>query len=167
MVVRVRTIVLADTHIRGPATEHLPRALLTELDTADIILHAGDVTTPEALASLRDFAPVYAVLGNNDLELVGELEERAQFDLDGIKVAMLHDSGTRTGRDRRMKTWFPTATIVVYGHSHQPDRTLTYGDQLLFNPGSATTRRMQPKCSYGVIETDGGVLLGHRIEFLD
>ena len=163
----MRTIVLADTHIRGPAATHLPRALLTKLDGADLILHAGDVTTPEALESLRIFAPVHAVLGNNDIALVGELEERVQFNVDGIEVAMVHDSGARAGRDRRMKAWFPTASVVVYGHSHQPDRTLTFGDQLLFNPGSPTTRRMQPKCSYGVIEIDDGVIVAHRIEYLD
>ena len=163
----MRTIVLADTHIHGPAATNLPRALVIDLEGADLILHAGDVTTPEALESLRAFAPLHAVLGNNDIALVGVLEKRVQFDLDGVEVAIVHDSGTRAGRDHRMKTWFPTASIVVYGHSHQPDRTLTSAHQLLFNPGSPTTRRMQPRCSYGVIETDGNVIVAHRIAYLD
>lgn len=163
----MRVIVLADTHMRGRAELHLPQHVLSELSDADLILHAGDVTTPEALASLQEFAPLRAVLGNNDVTLVGELQEVERFRLDGIKVAMVHDSGPRAGRERRLASLFPDAKIVVYGHSHQPDRAIGLNDQLLFNPGSPTTRRAQPKCSYGVIETRDGVLIAQRIEYLD
>lgn len=159
----MRVMVLADTHVRRGGTRRLPDAVYGELDRVDVILHAGDVLVPELLDELRGFAPVHAVLGNNDSELVGRLPETEQVELDGVVVAMIHDSGPRSGRDSRMSRRFPDARVVVYGHSHIPDNHEGIAGQLLFNPGSPTDRRMQPVHSYGVLDLERGCVRASRV----
>ena len=160
----VRVLVLADTHLKVPVQERFAPALLDELERAELIVHAGDVTTLKTLESLHAYAPVIAVLGNNDSSLIGILEPLQEFALDGIQVAVIHDSGSTKGRAERMHRRFPTATLVIYGHSHVPDDSPGIDGQRLFNPGSATTRRAQPYCSYGILVVANGALVEHRIE---
>lgn len=151
-----RVVVLADTHIRRGSRRRLPATAYAELERADLILHAGDLVIGEVLDDLRRFAPVHAVLGNNDLELAGVLPESVSFEVGGIRVAMTHDSGPSSGRAGRMWRRFPDARLVVFGHSHIPWNQPGIDGQLLFNPGSATERRAQPQHTLGLLEFDGG-----------
>ena len=68
------------------------------------------------LDSLRQFAPVHAVLGNNDYGLT--LPERLELEFENVVVNVIHDSGPRKGRLTRMRKLFPRARVVVFGHSH-------------------------------------------------
>jgi predicted phosphodiesterase len=112
------------------------------------------------LEELAAFAPVRAVLGNNDHPDVaawgapGTLE----LDLDGLGVAMVHDAGPAAGRARRLRRRFPAAGLVVFGHSHIPlDET---GDGVrIFNPGSPTDKRRQPQGTVGLLQVEGGRLV--------
>ena len=149
-------VVLADTHIRRTGTRRLPDAAYAHLEQADVILHAGDIVVGEVLDELRGFAPVHAVLGNNDAELVGLLPETESLVVDGVRVAMIHDSGPSTGRAGRMYRRFPDAHVVVFGHSHIPWDDAGVDGQLLFNPGSPTERRSQPHHTLGTLDLDGG-----------
>jgi putative phosphoesterase len=147
----VRALVLADTHIPGFA-EALPDALRPELERCDVVLHAGDVDAAPLLGELASFAPVHVALGNNDRDDVrawGALEE-VHLELGGIAVAMVHDSGPRQGRERRLRRRFPDARVIVFGHSHIP---LAYEDDgvLFVNPGSPTWKRRQPRPTYAVL----------------
>lgn len=151
-----RVVVLADTHIRRGGSRHLPDAAYELLATADQIWHAGDVLIPEFLDELGGFAPVRAVLGNNDHELVGILPERLEDTVDGVRLAMVHDSGSAKGRERRMARWFPHADVVVFGHSHDPVDLVGVDGQRLFNPGSPTERRRAPVHSIGILDLDDG-----------
>ena len=134
-----------------------------QLDACDAVLHAGDVVTGDLLEALRARRPVHAVLGNNDGALVGTLPDRLELDLAGVRVAMVHDSGARAGRERRMRRWFPDADIVVFGHSHIPVDAEGVDGQRLFNPGSAVQRRRQPHRTIGVLELRDGALARHEI----
>jgi len=159
-------VVLSDTHIRrgglypargaARALGRLPDAAYAHLDRADVILHAGDVVVGEVLDELRGFAPVHAVLGNNDHELFGVLPETEVIELDGARIAMIHDSGPSTGRAGRMRRRFPDADVVVFGHSHIPWDDDGVDGQRLFNPGSPTERRSQPHHTLGTLDIDGG-----------
>ena len=149
-------VVLSDTHIRRGGKRRLPDAAYGHLDAADVILHAGDIVVGEVLDELRGFAPVHAVLGNNDAELVGLLPETESLELDGVRIAMIHDSGPSTGRAGRMHRRFPDADVVVFGHSHIPWDDAGVDGQLLFNPGSPTERRSQPNHTLGTLDLDGG-----------
>jgi hypothetical protein len=134
-----------------------------QVESCDAILHAGDVVTADLLDALRARRPVHAVLGNNDHDLVGTLPDRLEIELAGVRLAMVHDSGARAGRERRMRRWFPEARVVVFGHSHEPVDAEGDGGQRLFNPGSAVQRRRQPRRTVGVLVLRDGALVGHEI----
>jgi putative phosphoesterase len=156
-------VVLADTHIRRGSRRRLPDAAYRHLERADVVLHAGDVVVDDVLHELSGFAPVHAVLGNNDHDLVGRLPEELVIELDGVSVAMVHDSGPSTGRARRLGRRFPDARVVVFGHSHIPWDETGVDGQLLFNPGSPTERRRQPVHTLGTLDLAGGQVLDHRV----
>jgi putative phosphoesterase len=164
---RLHVAVVSDTHRRptgGPADPPpLPAPLLVELAEADLILHAGDVVTLRLLEQLSAIAPTAAVLGNNDHGLAGVLPETRELTLAGVRVAMIHDSGPRAGRPRRLRARFPRADLVVFGHSHQPVDEAGIEGQWLFNPGSPTQRRRQPHPTMGVLDLADGRVAGHRI----
>jgi uncharacterized protein len=159
---RVRALVLADTHLRSDLSR-LPAAVWDAVEEADVVLHAGDVVTGDLLDALRRRRPVHAVLGNNDRDLVGRLPDRLTVELGGVRVAMVHDSGARGGRERRMRRWFPEADVVVFGHSHEPLDAEGEDGQRLFNPGSAVQRRRQPERTIGRLVFEGGAVVEHEI----
>jgi putative phosphoesterase len=160
----VKVLVLADTHM-GPSRpgRRLPDRVYDLLDDADAVLHAGDVTGEDLLHELAGFAPVHAVLGNNDVAL--RLPERLEVELDGVRVAMVHDSGASSGRVGRLRRWFPDADVVVFGHSHLPWHEVDPGGQLHLNPGSPTERRMAPTKTVAWLELEGGEV--RRAEIMD
>src|SRR5215211_3029740 len=136
-------VVLADTHIPRRA-KSLPEGLLPYLEAADLILHAGDLIEPSLLEELALYAPVRAVKGNVDLP------ETLQFGFGGARVAMIHDSGRKEGRRRRLARRFPKARVIVFGHSHIPFLE-DEGGLLLLNPGSPTDRRRQPEHTFALL----------------
>jgi uncharacterized protein len=159
----MRLLVLADTHIRSGQRRRLPPAVYRALESADVVLHAGDVVTSRLLDELSQFAPTYAVLGNNDHTLEGELSEQLCLELARVRIGMVHDSGPRKGRAPRLHRRFPDAHVVVYGHSHEPFDGLGVDGQRLFNPGSPTMRRRAPRHTMGILELGDGVVTRHDI----
>jgi len=159
----IRALVLADTHIRPGRGRRLPDAVYDELEHVDVILHAGDVVTRDLLDELAGFAPVRAVLGNNDHDLVGVLPETLTLDLEGVAVTLVHETGATKGRAARVHRRFPDAQVVIYGHSHQPVDEEGIEGQRLFNPGSPTERRRAPVHTYGRLELEGGHVTRHEI----
>lgn len=154
----VQVVVLSDTH--APRRWKMcPPAVAMRLRGADLILHAGDVCTAAVLDELSEYAPVRAVLGNNDGPDVADwgAPPTVQLDLDGLPVAMIHDSGARQGRLARLRRQFPAAQLVVFGHSHIP-LDESGGGLRIFNPGSPTDRRAQPQGTIGLLRISGGVL---------
>ena len=159
----MRVLVVSDTHRSASDERPLPDPVLDELALADVVLHAGDVTSRALLDRLAGRAPVHAVLGNNDDATLVDLPERLELELDGLRVAMVHDSGASKGREGRMRRWFPEADVVVFGHSHLPIDDEGQDGQRLFNPGSPTQRRRQPEPSFGVLEIADGRLVRHEV----
>lgn len=159
----MRAVVLADTHLRPGSRRCLSGRVLEELQGADVVLHAGDIVTGDVLELLAGYAPVHAVLGNNDGDLVGLLPERLELDLDGLAVGMVHDSGPRRGRDVRLRRAFPHAGLVIFGHSHIPWDAAGLDGQWLLNPGSPTDKRSQPHPTLATVEVVGGRILSTEI----
>jgi putative phosphoesterase len=159
----MRVIVLSDTHAPRRWRSCPPR-VAEHLRGADLILHAGDVCIAPVLAELAQYAPVTAVLGNNDGPDVADwgAAETAALTLDGLRVAMLHDSGPAGGRLTRMRRRFPEADLVVFGHSHIPLDVSGYGLRI-FNPGSPTDRRRQPHGTLGVLRIEDGTIAAAAI----
>ena len=159
----MKIVALSDTHAPRRWRSCPPR-VAAHLRGADLILHAGDVCTAGVLDELSAFAPVRAVLGNNDGPDVAAwgAPESVQLDLDGLQVAMIHDSGQAAGRIARMRRRFPGAGLVVFGHSHIPlDQSA--GGLRIFNPGSPTDRRRQPHGTIGLLTIAAGRLQQARI----
>jgi uncharacterized protein len=161
--VKLRVVVLADTHAPRRWKTCPPR-VATHLESADVILHAGDVCVPSVLDELSQFAPVHVVAGNNDGPdvVAWGAEETLTLTLAGLKIGMIHDSGPTDGRPARMRARFPTADLVVYGHSHIP-MDVTGAGLRVFNPGSPTDRRRQPQGTLGELDIEDGQLLAARI----
>jgi putative phosphoesterase len=159
-------VVLSDTHIRRGGKTRLTAPAYAALDGADLVLHCGDVLAPEFLDELSGFAPLHAVLGNNDAELSGVLATEAIVDVDGVSVGMIHDAGPSRRRRERLRAVFPTCDVIVFGHSHIPVDELTDG-VLLMNPGSATQRRRQPHRTIGLLDVRDGALVDHEIVAVD
>jgi uncharacterized protein len=155
-----RLAIVSDTHLpRG--SRAIPDACLERMRDADAILHAGDLMEPEILAELKALGPpVLAVAGNVDApELQIELPASRLLDVDGVKIAMLHNAGPAEGRLERMRRRFPDAAAVIFGHSHLPLLEQREGFAI-FNPGSPTERRTAPRHTMGMATVEDG-----RIEF--
>jgi putative phosphoesterase len=122
---------------------------------AEMILHAGDFTTSEVLLDLEALGPpVAAVHGNVDApELRARLPEARMVDAGGTRIALVHDAGPARGRLARMRLRFPDADAVVFGHSHIPLHDAADGFQI-FNPGSPTDRRRQPRHTMGIARVE-------------
>jgi putative phosphoesterase len=150
--------IVADTHMpRGART--LPEACVERLRAAELIVHAGDISTAAVLAELRSLGPpVLAVHGNVDEPaLVGSLPTELEVELDGVHLAMTHDTGAAKGRIARLRRRFPRADAVVFGHSHIPLHEAD-GEFQIFNPGSPTERRRQPTHTMGLARAERGTI---------
>ena len=150
---------LSDTH--APRYwKACPPEVARRLDGVDLILHAGDVCRAAVLEELATFAPVRAVLGNNDEPDVAAwgAPDTLRLDLDGLPAAMVHDAGPAAARPRRLRRRFPGAELVVFGHSHIP-LDLTADGVRIFNPGSPTDRRRQPRGTMGLLRVEDGQLV--------
>ena len=143
--------IVADTHLpRGKRL--LPQACVQRLRAADLILHAGDLSTVDVLRMFEALGPpVAAVNGNVDApELRALLPATRIVEADGARIAMVHDAGPAKGRLARMRRRFPDADAVVFGHSHIPLYERADDGFQIFNPGSPTDRRRQQWHTMGV-----------------
>jgi len=147
--------VISDTHLpRG--IRRIPEACLARLRTADLILHAGDVTTEAAFAELEALGPsVHAVHGNmDDAALQRRLPPRLIVEVGDVRIGMTHDPGPWAGREERLAGRFPGCAAVVYGHTHEPQ--VARADEVwILNPGSPTERRRAPTHAMLMLEVEG------------
>lgn len=154
--------VLADTHM-PKGKRALPQACVEKIREAEAVIHAGDFFAASVLEELRQLCPVVlAVHGNVDEPALREgLPESIEVEVGGHTVAVIHDSGPGKGRLTRMRTRFPQADAVVFGHSHLPLHEEEDGFQI-FNPGSPTERRRAPRHSMGLLHpTNTGLRFEH------
>ena len=152
----MRIAIVSDTHLpRG--TRAIPTECVRRMEAADLILHAGDFSVPAVLEDLRALGPpVAAVHGNIDsADLRRVLPERQVVEAAGVRIGLLHDAGPASGRLQRMRMAFPDCEAVVFGHSHIPLHEELDGFQI-FNPGSPTDRRRQPRHSMGEARVENG-----------
>ncbi|WP_336642464.1 metallophosphoesterase family protein [Microbacterium sp. MMO-113] len=151
-----RMLLLADTHVPKRA-KRLPDAVLQAIDEADVVVHAGDWVDLATVELLQARARVlHGVHGNNDgPEIRRVLPEIARFTVEDTAVAVVHETGAATGREKRMDLAFPDAGLLVFGHSHIPRDTVTPNGLRLLNPGSPTDRRRQPVHTMMHVVVDG------------
>ena len=137
-------------------SRRLPKECLLRLESAELILHAGDVVAAAVLEELRALAPVEAVAGNMDEPALMELlPERRVVGVAGARIGMVHVPGPAAGRAARLAAAFPGCDAVVYGHTHIPDVSRV-GDVWVLNPGSPTERRGAPAHSMLMLDVEAG-----------
>jgi putative phosphoesterase len=164
--------VLADTHC-PEFIERLPDAVFKAFERVDLILHAGDINAEETLAALRRIAPVDAVRGDHD-RAMPQLPASREVVVEGKRIVVVHGNRSRWVEEPQTLLWtlslgyfrphrglaaalrsrFPDADAIVYGHTHRP-RIETIDGTLVFNPGavhqwSPTTaaRRLKQKVGW-------------------
>jgi putative phosphoesterase len=157
-------VLLADTHVPKRARD-LPEQVWSAVENADVVFHAGDWVEAALLDEFeRRSKRLLAVHGNNDgPELRRRLPETAIATLDGVRFAMVHETGPAAGRELRCEALYPDADVLVFGHSHIPWDTVSPGGLRLLNPGSPTDRRRQPVCTYMEAVLDDGSLAAVRL----
>lgn len=162
----VRVLVTSDTHLSTGAK--LPDDLLRLADRADHILHAGDLVDLDVHDTLAALAPITAVAGNvDDAAVAARLPQRAEVELDGVAFAIVHDAGPVSGRHERLRSWFPRARVLVYGHSHMPELCTLADGTIVVNPGSPTQRRRAPTHTACWIDLEAGAVVATDLVHLD
>lgn len=137
----------------------LRREALEALRGSDLIVHAGDIGTPDVLAALRALAPLVAVRGNNDTEpWAMDVPETQTFAAGGLRLHLLHDLKTLALEPRRAGI-----AAVVSGHSHRP-KIETRDGVLYLNPGSAGPRRFSLPISVARAEIVGDTIRAKLVE---
>ncbi|WP_299443700.1 metallophosphoesterase [uncultured Phycicoccus sp.] len=161
-----RVLLMSDTHLPRRAKD-LPPALWRAVDEADLVIHAGDWMEVDLLDRLEArSARLLGCWGNNDGEdLRARLPEVARATVEGVRVAVVHETGSKDRRGERMRRDYPDVDLLVFGHSHIPWDTSHDGLRLL-NPGSPTDRRREPDFTWMTLRlADGGVhdVVLHRL----
>jgi len=120
----------------------LPAACVERLRAADLVLHAGDLSSLAFLEELRALGPaVEAVCGNADEPaLQALLPAQRVVDVEGVRIGMTHAPGPAAEREARLAAGFPGCDAVVYGHTHVA-QVARVGETWILNPGSPTERR--------------------------
>lgn len=160
----LRIGVVADTHCPEFA-DRLPERVGQILEGVDLILHAGDINEASTLTELGRIAPVEAVRGDHDAALAS-LPASREVTVQGKKIVVTHGQRSRwleepqtllwtlslgyfhphSGLARTLRRRFPSADVIVFGHTHRAHAE-TIDGVLLFNPGGvhqwnpATARR--------------------------
>jgi uncharacterized protein len=134
----------------------LPAECVRRLESAELILHAGDFVRAAVLEELGRLTPVEAVAGNMDEPaLIELLPERRVVGLEDARIGMVHVPGPAADRAARLAAAFPGCDAVVYGHTHIPEVSRV-GDVWVLNPGSPTERRGAPAHSMLMLEVEAG-----------
>jgi len=144
--------IISDTHI--PHFKKLPGAIWEHFAGVELIIHAGDLSVLSVTKELETIAPVVAVQGNvEEDEVIHALPIKREIVVGHCRIGIVHILGDSHNRERIARQEFPEARVVVFGHSHIPYNQ-EHDGQLLFNPGSATDRRRQARCSIGLLHVD-------------
>lgn len=145
----MRLAILSDTHglLRSEVTEHL--------NTADAILHGGDINTPGIVDELRQYAPLYIVRGNNDKEWAQEIPHDLTITLGGVTFCMVHNK-------KEVPADLSGVDIVVFGHSHKYVQEEKDG-RLWLNPGSCGPRRFHQEITMMMAEVADGTIKVKKI----
>ena len=133
---------ISDTHIPDRA-KVLPQKVLDAFDDVDLILHAGDLTSPRVIEELESLAPVMAVQGNMDRVNGIDLPKAKVIEAEGLKIGIVHgEVYPRADSDQLLYLAKElNVDILVSGHSHQPKIEQKEGI-LLLNPGSPIVPRL-------------------------
>ena len=145
----MKLAILSDTHglLRPEVLEHLK--------TADAILHGGDINKQAIVDTLRQYAPLYVVRGNNDREWAADIPHDLTVTLGGVTFRMVHNR-------KELPADLTGVDAVVFGHSHKYAQEERNG-VLWLNPGSCGPRRFRQEITMMMAEITDGELRVEKI----
>lgn len=150
-----KVVVLSDTH------GLLRPQVLSYLDGADLILHAGDINTQAIVDQLETYGPLKVVRGNNDKDWAEQIPVHSQFMVEDVRFFMVHNK-------RDVPRELPPVDVIVYGHSHKYAQEEKQG-VLWLNPGSCGPRRFHQDITMVIMAVDGKkievqkILIPHQV----
>ncbi|HEX9446066.1 MAG TPA: metallophosphoesterase family protein [Candidatus Binatia bacterium] len=136
--------VISDTHglVRPEA--------LAALRGMELIVHAGDIGSPEVVAALESVAAVAAIRGNNDHGVwARRFPETAIVRIDAVGIYLIHNLD-----ELDLDPAAAGYRVVVSGHSHKPS-AVERGGVLFLNPGSAGPRRFKLPVAVARLRLEG------------
>lgn len=151
----MKIAVLSDTHLREG--QSLPRWVWEQCENVDCIIHAGDVVNSNLLSDLKQIAHLEVVQGNCDGWELASLPEKKVVYCGEVRIGITHGAyGKGHTTPERAYNMFDkdTVDVIIFGHSHIPYLE-KQEEILMFNPGSPTDKRRQPKFSMGIIDING------------
>ena len=155
-------LVLSDTHIPHRAKQ-LPQEVISQAQSADAVIHAGDFTGPETLGFFKGLpGQFFGVRGNMDgPEVSSALKDKMVFQLEGVRFGLAHGHGAPRGLVEKILPWFASDNIdvLIFGHSHKAVLERRDG-LLLVNPGSPTDTFFARKRSYALLRVEDGRVEG-------
>lgn len=150
-----KVVVISDTHgLFRPQ-------VLSYLDGADLILHAGDINTQAIVDQLETYGPLKVVRGNNDKDWAEQIPVHSQFTVEDVRFFMVHNK-------RDVPRELPPVDVIVYGHSHKYAQEEKQG-VLWLNPGSCGPRRFHQDITMAIMTVDGKkievqkILIPHQV----
>ncbi len=143
--------ILSDTHISG-ITPQFVKAVESSFAEASVILHAGDLTSPDILAVFAG-KKVYAVHGNMcGAASRNVLPRKRVINLGDFKIGLIHKTGYSYDFEAELFNEFEAVDCIVYGHTHQPI-CHSAGGTLFINPGSfQETGRFGASGTYAILK---------------
>lgn len=145
----MKLAILSDTHglLRPEVLEHL--------NTADAILHGGDINKQSIVDQLSQYAPLYVVRGNNDKEWAEAIPHDLTVTLEGVTFYLVHNR-------KEVPKDLSGVDVVVFGHSHKYLQEEKDG-VLWLNPGSCGPRRFHQEITMMMAELNEGTLRVEKI----
>lgn len=146
----IRVGLISDTHNR------LRPEVFALFENVDVILHAGDIGDSDIIIALEAVAPVHAVIGNTDLpSLRPRAQDEVRLELEGHSVVMVHGHRLGSPTPQGLRSTFPDADIIIYGHTHR-QRVDSVDGCLIINPGAAGAARFDLEPSVAILELERG-----------
>jgi putative phosphoesterase len=149
----MKIVVLSDTHIPVNALD-IPEKVYRDIESADLLLHAGDIVSIDFLNKLQGVCPkLKAVWGNMDeAELRKILPQKQTIKVNKHTIGLIHCRGAPLGLLEQAQNEFSKEKpdIIIFGHSHKP-LAIEKNGILFFNPGSPTDKIFTTVNSYGII----------------
>lgn len=146
----MKLAILSDTH------GLLRPQVLAQLNQVDAIFHGGDINRPDIVETLRQYAPLYLVRGNNDKEWAAQLPHDLTVTLEGVTFCMVHNK-------KELPADLTGVDVVIYGHSHKYAQEEKDGI-LWLNPGSCGPRRFHQDITMAIMELKNGAIQVEKIQ---
>ncbi|MFP4456532.1 MAG: metallophosphoesterase family protein [Clostridia bacterium] len=147
--------VISDTHFPNKI-DYLSKKVFSAFKNVQLILHAGDIHSPEVLKQLSNVAPVVAVAGNGDpASLANQLGYHRVVYIEGLKIGIAHGhhgSVCESGIARSF-AWFDNVDLVIGGHTHIPEFKETEHGWYL-NPGSIGVPKVDKGPSVAILSIE-------------